>query len=190
MTVFKWFKIYVYVCAWKYVAAHECVYRRWKRKWTAYNCRYFVHLVSRWSPLILTVLTNQFIKIVNVIQSCLVQYRKVLLFSLTLYFAIALLDVNMTYTWRVKQPVFCEKDVTCHVHFQLVSLFWNPKGIFHLTLIRHREAWSCNPFPPSAFPPFNLRFPKWKILGIPSMIQWFGLSTPCQGPRFDPSWGS
>lgn len=36
----------------------------------------FVHLVSRWSPLILTILTNQFIKIVNVTQSCLVHAKQ------------------------------------------------------------------------------------------------------------------
>lgn len=54
----------------------------------------FVHLVSRWSPLILTVLTNQFIKIVNVTQSYLVQLEAEGPFLLPLYFAVLLLEVN------------------------------------------------------------------------------------------------
>lgn len=58
----------------------------------------FVHLVSRWSPLILTVLTNQFIKIVNVTQSYLVQLQAEGSFLLPLYFAVVLLEVNTTVT--------------------------------------------------------------------------------------------
>lgn len=45
-----------------------------REKWTAYNCRYFCSSGIQMISLILTVLTNQFIKIVNVIQSRLVQY--------------------------------------------------------------------------------------------------------------------
>ena len=83
------------------------------------------------------------------------------------------------YTWRTKQPVFCKKDVTCHVYFQLVSLFWNPKDIFlELWLRSGMEMPGPRvPFSPSAFPSLQSQVSKWKILGNSFAVQWFGLST-------------
>lgn len=89
----------------------------------------FVHLVSRWSPLILTVLTNQFIKIVNVTQSYLVQLQAEGSFLLPLYFAVVLLEVNTTMTKGKRAQLQGGRWDLLAVHPHGFSV-QNPKDIF------------------------------------------------------------
>jgi hypothetical protein len=77
-----------------------------REKWTLIITDIFIHLVSRWSPLILTVLTNQFIKIVNVTQSFLVQSEAEGVFS-PRCILLLLIELNSWSAVRKREPAGC-----------------------------------------------------------------------------------
>jgi hypothetical protein len=92
-----------------------------REKWTLIITDIFIHLVSRWSPLILTVLTNQFIKNCKCNPEFFSPVWGRRCFLPTLYFVVA---------YRTEQLVCCEKEGTCWLQPWLVLLSWSAKDVF------------------------------------------------------------
>lgn len=114
-----------------------------------------VHLVSRWSSLILTVLTNQFIRTVNVTQDCAVgKGTLIFIFFFHIIFSHFIIGGKYCLYLETQQLVSYEKAIhrlTCQMYYQFISLDWEPKGILIvLTLIRQEKkmpsfsSWTCD----------------------------------------------